>query len=323
MVCDAISKLDLTSVDKIVLIALDKFVDGNENGIKSAFKRAGITHDVEIFSLEEKTNSQPETVAKYLETLSNDESFFIKDCDNQFLMKVELSNEIVLSNISSAKRSDVTNKSYCIVNDNLEIISIAEKKIISEMFCVGGYSFKSSKQYLQSFNEIKHLPNLYVSHVISHMMIDKGVSFFGKTCSEYEDWGTLEDWLAYKSTFKTLFADIDGVIVKNSSEFFSPKWGETDPIIKNVEYLKSLKNDGRTQLILTTARSVDFKEQTERQLKKAGVEYDHIIFDLFHSKRLIINDFSNSNPYPSCDSICLERDSENLKAFDQKINGRN
>ncbi len=63
MVCDAISKLDLTLVDKIVLIALDKFVIGNESGIKSAFRRAGIAHDVEIFPLEEKTNSQPETVA--------------------------------------------------------------------------------------------------------------------------------------------------------------------------------------------------------------------------------------------------------------------
>lgn len=321
MVCDAIKELDLSPVDKIVLIALEKFTVGNEDGIKRAFSNAGISHDVEIFSLKEKTSSQPETVVKYLESLQSDVSFFIKDCDNQFSVGLNSENEIVLANISSAKRSDVTNKSYCIVNDNFEIISIAEKKVISETFCVGGYSFRSSKQFIESFNEIKHLPDLYVSHVISHMMLNKNTVFFGKTCGGYEDWGTLEDWLGYKSTFKTLFIDIDGVIVKNSSEFFAPVWGETDTLHKNVEYLKDIKKDGRTQLILTTARSSRFKSQTEEQLERIGIKYDHIIFDLLHAKRLIVNDFSNSNPYPSCDSICLERDSDNLKVFDKKIKG--
>jgi len=321
MVCDAISKLDLSHVKKIVLIALEKFTSGNEAGIKQSFSNAGISHEVEIFSLSEKTKSQPETVARYLETLASDESIFIKDCDNQFSVEIEPSNEIILANISSAKRSDVTNKSYCIVNGNLEIISIAEKKVISEMFCVGGYSFRSSKQYLESFNKIKHLPDLYVSHVISHMLINKNAIFFGKACSGYEDWGTLEDWLSYKSTFKTIFVDIDGVIVKNSSEFFTPKWGESEPLSKNVEFLRSLKRDDRTQLVLTTARSLAFKSKTEAQLKEIGIEYDHIVFDLFHSKRIIVNDFSSSNPFPSCDAICLERDSDNLKAFNRKIKG--
>lgn len=321
MVCDAIRNLDLSAIDKIVLIALQKFTAGNEERIKRAFSSAGISHNVEIFSLNEKTNSQPETVTKYLETLSSDVSFFIKDCDNQFTAVLNPENEIVLANVSSAKRSDVTNKSYCIVNDNLEIISIAEKKIISETFCVGGYSFRSSRQFVESFNEIKHLPDLYVSHVISHMMLNKNAAFFGKTCDGYEDWGTLEDWLSYKSTFKTLFVDIDGVIVKNSSEFFDPMWGETDALHKNVQYLRNIKKDGRTQLVLTTARSSNFRSQTEEQLERIGVEYDHIIFDLLHAKRLIVNDFSNSNPYPSCDSICLERDSDNLNVFDKKIKG--
>lgn len=321
MVCDSIKKLDVSAVRKIVIIALEKFVQGNESSIKQAFKSAGISHEIEIFSLSEKTKSQPETVAKYLETLTSPTPFFIKDCDNQFSTDISARNEIVLANISSAKRSDVTNKSYCIVNDNLEIISIAEKKVISETFCVGGYSFESSAQFLKSFNEIKHLPDLYVSHVISHMMINDNLTFFGKSCEKYEDWGTLEDWLAYKDTFGTLFVDIDGVIVKNSSEFFSPTWGETLPLVKNVEYLKNLKRDGRTQIILTTARSTKFKSQTEDQLRRIGLEYDHIIFDLLHSKRLIVNDFSNSNPYPSCDSICLERDSDSLKAYNRKIKG--
>jgi hypothetical protein len=34
---------------------------------------------------------------------------------------------------------------------------------------------------------------------------------------------------------------------------------------------------------------------------------------LFHSKRIIINDYSKSNPFKSCDSINLKRDSSELK----------
>ena len=34
---------------------------------------------------------------------------------------------------------------------------------------------------------------------------------------------------------------------------------------------------------------------------------------LNHSKRIIINDYSNSNPYKSCDAINLKRNADDLK----------
>ena len=39
---------------------------------------------------------------------------------------------------------------------------------------------------------------------------------------------------------------------------------------------------------------------------------------LNHSKRIIINDYANSNPYPSCDSINIKRNSDSLDTY--KIN---
>ena len=38
----------------------------------------------------------------------------------------------------------------------------------------------------------------------------------------YSDWGTLEDWNKYKSEYKTIFTDLDGVLVENSAEYFEP-----------------------------------------------------------------------------------------------------
>jgi hypothetical protein len=313
MVCDSITKINLQNIEKIVLIAHKDHLQDKEESLSAAFLNSGCNKDVEFFYLEEKTKSQPETVSLFLQTLTEDTSFFIKDCDGQFEYTPVPKNEVATADITSITGSSTTSKSYCKLNDDGNITAIVEKQVISRDFCVGGYSFQSSKRFLNSFDKIKHLENLYVSHVIEHMILKENSNFKAKKCSQYEDWGTLQEWLKYKRTFRTLFIDIDGVLVKNSSEYFEPKWGSTDPILGNVEFLMSLRNAGRTQIILTTARSEKFAEETERQLKEAGFSYDRIIYNLLHAKRVIVNDYSKSNPYPSCESINVLRDSSSLQ----------
>ncbi len=312
MVCDSIAMLDLSSVDCVVLIASEKNIRGNEDALRRAFSDVGCDKRLEIFTLSAQTRSQPETVAAYLRSCEGDFPFFIKDCDGQFDCVVEPKNEVVTADIGMITGNSAASKSYCRLNERGEVTAIVEKQVISQDFCVGGYSFKSSRQFLESYLEISHLENLYVSHVIDNLMLSMNVKFSGNRCSQYEDWGTLQDWLSYKSTFRTLFVDIDGVLVKNSSEHFEPKWGTTDAIKENVNYLMALRSNGRTQIILTTARSEKFAEQTEKQLRECGVEYDRIVYGLLHSKRSIINDFSKTNPYPSCEAYNLPRDSASL-----------
>ena len=38
----------------------------------------------------------------------------------------------------------------------------------------------------------------------------------------YIDWGTQSEWMKYTSQYKTLFVDIDGTLIYNSGEYFSP-----------------------------------------------------------------------------------------------------
>jgi hypothetical protein len=313
MVCDAIAKIDLKNVEKIVLVALRKHIKDFKDSIIDAFKKANIKKSVEIFELSQKTKSQPETVSEYLKTLSEDTPFFIKDCDGQFECEIKPKNQIITADVSLIKGLNVGTKSYCNVNDLGMVTTIVEKQVISRNFCAGGYSFASSKKFLSSYEKIKSYDNLYVSHIIDHMMLFDNESFNNKTCSTYEDWGTVEDWLAYKSTFATFFVDIDGVLVKNSSEFMDPRWGQSKPLTENVEYFKRLKSTGRIQLILTTARTEKFSADTEKQLKDIGIDYDKILYGMLHAKRIIINDHSNSNPYPSCEAFSVQRDDDNLK----------
>ena len=221
---------------------------------------------------------------------------------------LEAKNEVITADVGLLTGTAAVSKSYCKINEFGNVTAVVEKQVVSQNFCVGGYSFESSKKFIETYEAIQHHENLYVSHVIDHMILNTGSCFSNKKCNLYEDWGTLEDWLKYKDTFRTLFVDIDGCILKNASEYFTPVWGESDPILENVNYLKSLKSSGRVQLILTTARKEEFRKTTEDQIKNLGLEYDAIIFGLLHSKRVLINDHSKTNPFPSCLSFSIERD---------------
>jgi hypothetical protein len=192
------------------------------------------------------------------------------------------------------------------------IANIVEKKVISDKFCCGGYYFKSSNEFLKYSNI--NSPNSFVSDVVFNMILN-GNTFVGMECSDYEDWGTIVEWQNYKNTFKTLFVDIDGTIVKNSSSYLKPYIGETEPLIDNLNYLKELIQSGRVEVILTTSRPEKYREETKKQLLELGLEYKQLIMGLQHSKRIIINDFGNTNPYKTCEAINIPRDSNTLKQY--------
>jgi hypothetical protein len=103
------------------------------------------------------------------------------------------------------------------------------------------------------------------------------------------------------------------VISQHSASHFPPYYGETSAITENVAVLKELRNSGKFQVVITTARPKKYQSVTEQQLKEFGLEYDYLLMGMQHSKRIIINDYSSSNPYKSCDAINLKRNSTELK----------
>ena len=114
------------------------------------------------------------------------------------------------------------------------ITNIVEKKIITNNFCCGGYYFKSSDEFIKYSNLTSK--NLYISDVIYNMLLH-GKTFIGAECLMYEDWGTSEEWEKYKNKFKTLFVDLDGTLVHNSSAYLPPYIGETKILEKNVNLI--------------------------------------------------------------------------------------
>jgi len=242
---------------------------------------------------------------------------FIKDADNYFKFAIKKGNYVVVSDLNETSVKNVASKSYVSFNDNNIVTNIVEKTVISNLFCAGGYSFESAASFLEYYEKIKDKKNIYLSHVIYRMLLDD--ICFKLSCSDdFIDWGTPNDWQLFREKYITMFVDLDGTLVENSGEYFPPFWGGTKSLQKNVDTINSIYESGKALIIITTSRNSTFEKETIRQLKKCGIKYHRILFNIFHSKRIIINDFSESNPYKTCDSINIPRNSDTLSSYLEK-----
>ena len=311
MISAALKGIPLKKFERIVLIVLREHLEKYkcQDGIKKSFIELGVEDKLNLVILDKPTSSQPETVAQGLRINKTAGSFYIKDTDNYFEVEVKEENAVSTYNLNDLEEVSAANKSYVSKNDKGLITNIVEKEIISPEFCCGGYSFASAEDYLKVYDQLSSNKDLYVSHIIFQMMLN-GEGFRTRPAKSYEDWGTKHAWDKYKSQFATLFLDIDGVLVENSGKYFSPQWGETAPIQKNVDLINRLYNTGKTEVILTTSRTEEFRDITVKQLQKIGLKYHRLICDLMHSKRIIVNDYARTNPYPSCSAINVQRNSD-------------
>jgi hypothetical protein len=313
MLAEAIRGLTFSGLNKIYLVVLAAHLKEFQclDGIKKQFQQLGLIDRLVIVALDEPTQSQPETVARAIEKENITGPMCIKDSDNYFKLKVPATNFVSVVDLNQVGFINPSNKSYADVNENHFVTNIVEKRVISNFFCSGAYGFEDAQEYLRYFNALSNLKSLYVSHIIYQMLLENK-AFSAAVCSEYSDWGTLKDWNRFKSGFGTLFVNLDGILVRNSGEYFEPHWGHTDGIKENIEAINRLYDSGKVQIIITSSRKEEARQLTLQQLDKEGVRYHQILFGLNHGKQIVVNDYARSNPFKSCDAVNIARDSADL-----------
>jgi hypothetical protein len=312
MLTESIRGIDHKAFDKICIVSQNNHID------KYGFKQALINEisdtyniDTEIVGIDSSRN-QPHTVIQGLAAQSTPVEFaYIKDCDNFFKVSLpECCNFVTALNLNTIPlRVVANNKSYVQTDKFSNITNIAEKKIISSLFSVGGYGISDISSFIDSYGALEEYEeSLYISHVIYHMLEIKRINFTCVECEDYVDWGTMTEWREFTSQFKTLFVDIDGILVENSGKLTQPTWGASEGLHENIQIINNEYKRGHTQIILTTSRPEDYKDITITQLRNAGlVHYDKLIMGLLHCKRILINDFSDTNPYPSAVALNIQR----------------
>jgi len=70
-----------------------------------------------------------------------------------------------------------------------------------------------------------------------------------------------------------------------------------------------------SQFIFTTARPKHLLEKTDELLHKLGFKNYTLLVGLLNSKRILINDFNKSNPYPRAEAINIQRNSNELENY--------
>jgi len=318
MIEKALSPIKLTNYDNVVITILREHCEKYEADLilKQIFGDKVI-----VCILENVTNSSVETVIATINRLNLTGFVTVKDSDCYVECEYPLNKQFVVGmKINSNSKVDkVQNKSFILKNEDDLVLDIVEKKIISDIICIGVYGFEIKNlvdsYYLIINNPIYKFNNeLYLSHIISYLIINHKQTFEFVQVNSFIDWGTIDEWKKEQNKYKTYFFDIDGVILKNTGKWGSKNWYDSfEPIEENVELLKQLSDRG-SEIIFVTARDENSLKQFKNYMQQKNIKYKTIITSCLHSKRIIVNDFSYTNSFPSCDAISIPRDSQ-LRAY--------
>lgn len=309
----ALCGLNLEIFNRIIITIVKPHVNDYEAEfiLKQVFKN---NPKIEICILDDFTSSASETVYLTIKKMNVSGTITIKDSDNKVKISLpnNIKNGIVGYDLKTHQNiSNIPGKSFIILNDKNIVIDIIEKEVVSNIICLGVYMFENVENFVSAYeelikNDIKG--EMFISHVISYM-IANGSIFYSSMAENYEDWGTIYEWYQVQKDFRTYFIDVDGVIIKNCGRYGAINWSNNKELIKdNIKAITDLQAKG-AQIVITTSRTEEYREELEKILNDNGINPYAILMGLNHSARVVINDFAPTNPYPSGIAITLPRNS--------------
>ena len=142
------------------------------------------------------TRSQAETIHKTIVEENITGSIFIKDTDNACISNdIKPCNSVLVFNLEDINIVDPQHKSYVAVDDMNFIVNIIEKRVISNLFNCGGYSFLDAQDFIDAYEGLlKHediLQHMYISHIIYWLIMYKKIKFRPIHATEYSDFEIL------------------------------------------------------------------------------------------------------------------------------------
>jgi len=312
MVDKALDGIDRDSFDRII-ITIVRAHDQKYEAALVLNQVFGGNKKIEICLLDDFTSSASETVYKTLTQMSVEGAFVVKDSDNRIVVDLPRCPKNFIVGYDINVHRDVTNipgKSFIISNSQKVIMDIVEKKVVSNIICLGIYGFESAKLFIDTYLKMENSfekNEIYISHVISKILSSGEKVFTQIDADDYEDWGTLTEWRKTQKSCNTYFIDIDGVLMKNCGRYGSFNWDNNDVVLEeNAAVIKKLQDAG-AMIIITTSRPEAYRNSLSKILASRGINPYAIIMGINHATRVLINDFAPTNPYPSAQAINMPR----------------
>jgi len=309
----AAATLPRASICSIVVTILR---DAEEAYHASDAVRRAFDGDVECVVLDEPTGGPAHTIRETIARAGLSGPLAIKDGDSFFSIgELPETSFMAVSDLRmQTTLSAPSRKSYVRINEQGMIDDVVEKSVVSNFISVGLYGFSDASIFTRSFDRLASLlghTRLFVSHIVASAIGESHV-FLPCLSDELVDIVTLADWNAYRANYATIVCDIDGVVLHNQSAFFEPLWGTpAAPVQKNIAHLRALQDRG-AQLIFMTARPESYREATMGELQAQGLRVHALVMGCHHATRFLVNDYAQSNPYPSAIAINVERNKPEL-----------
>ena len=312
MIEKVLNALELSSYDKVIVTILQEHCDKHEADL---ILRQALGDNIEICILPHPT---PNPVATVLETINQKKLkgfVTVKDSDCIVQGSFPLNKQFIagLTIKPSSEVNSIQSKSFIKKNEDGLVIDITEKDITSNVICLGVYGLNVDK-LISNYKNIINNPTyqlnneIYISHVISLALLNLETFEYIES-SKFIDWGTLDDWRKEQKKHSTYILDIDGVLLKNTGKYGSKNWSNSiNPLFDNLEAVKKLQTQG-AEIILMTARPNEHLDEFKKILTENGIFPKNIITNCNHAKRVIVNDFAPTNPYPSCSAVSIPRNS--------------
>lgn len=273
---------------------LDKF--NFQDNIKHIFS----DYIFRFIPIEFKTRGASETVLFALDLIEeqglNDLTIII-DSDNVFnddiISKAKILNDNSIFYFKNTQKNPIF--SYIQINNNY-VTDIQEKVKISDNACCGVYCFKNSsilKDYIIDIikNNNKTKNEFYIS-TLYRDMLNNGIPIKCEEIKNFNCLGTPEQLKMnstnLSSSKKMRFCfDLDNTLVTYPT--IKGDYSTVKPILKNINFLKSLKKQGHYIIIYTARRMKthsgnlgavisDIGEITLKTLKDFNIPYDEIYF---------------------------------------------
>ena len=255
-----------------------------------------------IFFKIDSTRGATETIYLTLQKIKNlgieDQSILSMDGDNFYTCDIinlwDESNRIFITE----NKENSSNFSFVKIKNNI-ITDIEEKIKISNNICTGCYGFESWIKLMNKCeyvikNNITSLNEFYISTVIKEMIKDNEI--FTVKMINYNNWQCLGTPLQVRmfisqnnnlSTPKRYCFDLDNTLVTYPK--VKGDYNTVEPIEKNINFLRLLKDYGNTIIIYTARRMKTFEGNngkilanigkiTFNTLEKFNIPYDEIYF---------------------------------------------
>lgn len=313
MIEKAIEGMALEQYDQIVITIVQRHIDQHD-ALNVLRDTLGGIPKLKFCVLPDFTSSASETIVRTIEALKISGPVSIKDSDNFIAIDLPSLNKNFIVGLRISQDSDITNiqnKSFLRVNEHGIVVDIIEKRIVSDIICVGMYHFDDAQKILNAYYNLinsNFSGELYISHLVSYLLCTESEFFKLVLSKKYSDWGTSREWKLVQRQFATYFIDFDGVLIKNSGRFGVLNWDNNDQLLlENCQVVSNKIKEG-AQVIITTARPEKYRARVLELLRTVGIKPYQLIMGLNHAPRCLINDFAPSNPYPSAICINLPRD---------------